>query len=58
MVSNGFIQQEPLLKLCERLDALKVDLKSFSETYYRDVVRGELKPVLETLVAEPRAARR
>lgn len=50
MVSNGFIQQEPLIRLCKRLDALKVDLKSFSETYYRDVVRGELKPVLNTLV--------
>lgn len=57
MVSNGFIQQEPLLKLCERLDALKVDLKSFSETYYRDVVRGQLKPVLNTLVTARKHAK-
>ncbi len=57
MVSNGFIQQAPLVKVCERLDALKVDLKSFSETYYRDVVRGELKPVLNTIVTARKHAR-
>ncbi|HWR14051.1 MAG TPA: AmmeMemoRadiSam system radical SAM enzyme [Terriglobales bacterium] len=49
MVSNGFIQEQPLRSLCERLDAIKIDLKSFSETYYRDVVRGELKPVLNSI---------
>lgn len=49
MVSNGFIQKEPLRALCDRLDAIKIDLKSFSETYYRDVVRGELRPVLESI---------
>ncbi len=57
MVSNGFIQQEPLLRLCERLDALKVDLKAFSESYYRDVVRGELKPVLNTIATARKHAR-
>ncbi len=57
MISNGFIQQEPLLKMCDRLDALKVDLKSFSATYYRDVVRGELRPVLDTLVTARKHAR-
>ena len=50
VVSNGFIRQEPLRKLCERVDAIKVDLKAFSDKYYREVVNGELKPVLETLV--------
>ncbi len=49
-VSNGFIQQEPLNKLCDRLDAIKIDLKSFSETYYREVVNAELRPVLDTLL--------
>ena len=50
VVSNGFIQQEPLKKLCQHVDAIKVDLKSFSPSYYRDVVNGELQPVLDTLV--------
>jgi pyruvate formate lyase activating enzyme len=57
MVSNGFINQEPLKELCGRLDALKVDLKSYSESYYRDVVRGELKPVLNTIATAKKMAR-
>ncbi len=50
VVSNAYIQQDALKKLCARVDAIKVDLKAFSEKYYRDVVKGELKPVLEALV--------
>lgn len=57
VVSNGFIQQEPLRHLCQRVDAIKIDLKSFSEKYYREVVRGELRPVLETLVTVRRRAK-
>ncbi len=57
MVSNGFIQEEPLRALCGRLDAIKIDLKAFSETYYRDVVRGELKPVLRSISTARKNAR-
>ena len=32
------------------LDAVKIDLKAFTEKYYREVVTGQLKPVLDTLV--------
>ena len=49
VVSNGFIQQRPLLEVLPRLAAVKVDLKAFTERFYADVVRGRLKPVLETL---------
>ena len=57
MVSNGFIQQAPLRQLCGRLDAIKIDLKSYSADYYREVVRGELQPVLDTLVTARKLAR-
>lgn len=50
MVSNGFIRPEPLRAVCDAVDAIKIDLKSFSEKYYRDVVGGELRPVLESIV--------
>jgi pyruvate formate lyase activating enzyme len=50
VVTGGFIQQDPLKKLCQGVDAIKVDLKSFSEKYYKEVVNGELKPVLDGLV--------
>ncbi len=50
VVSGGFIQQEPLKKLCPHIDAMKVDLKAFSPKFYKDIVNGELKPVLDALV--------
>lgn len=50
VITGGFIQQDPLKKLCQEVDAIKVDLKGFSEKFYREVVNGELKPVLDALV--------
>jgi pyruvate formate lyase activating enzyme len=50
VVSNGYIQKEPLTELAKRVDAVKVDLKAFSEKFYKEVVNGELKPVLQSLV--------
>jgi pyruvate formate lyase activating enzyme len=50
VVSNGYMQQESLKRAYGKMDAVKIDLKAFSESYYRDVVAGELKPVLESLV--------
>ena len=51
VISGGYIQAEPLKQLCRRVDAIKVDLKAFSERFYKEVVNGELKPVLNTLAA-------
>jgi pyruvate formate lyase activating enzyme len=50
VISGGYIQEEPLKQLCRRVDAVKIDLKAFSEKFYKEVVNGELKPVLETIV--------
>lgn len=50
MISNGYIQETPMRELAEVLSAVKIDLKAFSEKYYREIVSGELKPVLDTLV--------
>jgi pyruvate formate lyase activating enzyme len=49
IVSNGYINQEPLLKLLKVLDAVKIDLKGFSEKFYEEVCSASLKPVLESL---------
>ena len=49
VVSNGFIQEQPLKDVLPHLVAMKVDLKSFREEFYRELVRGELKPVLKAL---------
>jgi len=49
VISGGYVQEAPLKELCRRVDAIKIDLKAFSEKFYKDVVNGELKPVLNTL---------
>jgi len=50
VVTGGYITEEPLKKLCKAVDAIKVDLKAYSEKFYREVVNGELKHVLNALV--------
>ena len=49
MVSNGYINEKPLLDLCTHLDAANIDLKCFDDTIYRHLTGGKLQPVLETL---------
>lgn len=49
MHSNGFISQAPLDDLCEVLDAACIDLKGFTEYFYRHMSEGKLQPVLDTL---------
>jgi pyruvate formate lyase activating enzyme len=50
VVSNGYMQQESLKAAYGKMDAVKIDLKAFSEKYYKEVVTGQLKPVLDSLV--------
>lgn len=50
VVSNGYMGKEALKTAYGKMDAVKIDLKSFSESYYRQVVGGQLKPVLDSLV--------
>jgi len=47
--SNGYINQKPLKALCQVLDAACIDLKGFTDEYYRDLTEGTLQPVLKTL---------
>ena len=48
-VSAGYVCPEPRIELFEHIDAVNVDLKSFSEDFYRRTCGGQLRPVLETL---------
>jgi pyruvate formate lyase activating enzyme len=47
--SNGYISQEALAELTRYLDGANVDLKGFSDSFYREITGGTLKPVLESL---------
>jgi len=49
LISCGFMNEEPLKEMCDVLDAIKIDLKGFSEDFYRKVCGAELKPVLRSI---------
>lgn len=48
-VTAGYVCAEPRAELYRYMDAANVDLKAFSEDFYRKVTGGHLQPVLETL---------
>ena len=50
VVTAGYINHDPLVELCKEVDAIKVDFKGFTEKYYRDICRCELKPIMDRLV--------
>lgn len=48
-VSNGFLSAECFEMIAPYLDAANVDIKSFTEKFYRENCAARLKPILETL---------
>ena len=49
-VTAGYVTQEPREEFYRYMDAANVDLKGFTEQFYRKICVGHLQPVLETLV--------
>jgi len=49
IVSNGYIRIEPLKELTKLVDAFNIDLKSFSDDFYRRYTGATLEPVLEAI---------
>ena len=47
-VSNGFINEPALHRLCDVIDGASVNLKAFSDDIYRELIGGHLDPVLRT----------
>jgi len=48
-VTNGYIAEEPLKAIAPYLDAANIDLKSFSDEFYRKTCGARLEPVLEAI---------
>jgi len=48
-VTAGYVCPEPRAEFYRYMDAANVDLKAFTERYYRTICGGQLAPVLETL---------
>lgn len=49
LVMNGYINPAPIKDLCKYIDAANVDIKAFSEKFYKDICFGKLAPILECL---------
>lgn len=48
LVSNGYLSRKPLKKLLPLIDAMNIDLKGFTESFYQKL-GGSLEPVLKTI---------
>ncbi len=49
LVTNGFISREALKELLPFIDALNIDVKAFSDSFYERYCRGMRLPVLEAV---------
>jgi len=57
VITNGYINPEPLIHAMPFLDAFNIDLKGFSNSFYRKYTRAKLEPVLRTIKKVARSGR-
>ena len=48
-VTNGFMTPEALSEITPYLDGMNIDLKAFTDSFYREICAGRLEPVLDTI---------
>ena len=49
LVTNGYVNLEPLTDLLPFISAMNIDIKAFSDKFYSDICGGKIEPVLETI---------
>jgi pyruvate formate lyase activating enzyme len=49
MISNGYVNSEPLSEIIQFIDAFNIDLKSFNNEFYRKVAGAEIEAVKSSL---------
>jgi len=49
LVTNGYISEEPLRDLLPYIHAMNIDVKGFTENYYKQVCKGTLEHVKRTV---------
>lgn len=50
MVTNGYILSEARSEIYNYIDAVNIDIKGFTETFYKSFTGGSLKNVLDTIL--------
>lgn len=51
LVTNGFISREPLETILPFIDAMNIDVKAFTASFYEGICKATLKNVMETVEA-------
>jgi pyruvate formate lyase activating enzyme len=49
LVTNGYLNPEPLAELLPLIDAANIDLKSMDDLFYRKICKARLEPVLSSI---------
>ena len=49
LVTNGYINREPLEDLLDYIDAANIDLKGMNEGFYKSICGASLQPVLDSI---------
>ncbi|TYO93799.1 pyruvate formate lyase activating enzyme [Desulfallas thermosapovorans DSM 6562] len=49
LVTNGYVNEQPLRELLPYIDAMNIDVKAFTDDFYRSTCGGRLDPVLRTV---------
>ncbi|MGI6084321.1 MAG: AmmeMemoRadiSam system radical SAM enzyme [Acetivibrionales bacterium] len=49
VVTNGYVQKDPLLEILPWIDAMNIDLKSFSAEFYKKICNGNIEYVKNTI---------
>ena len=49
LVTNGYLESGPAKELCKRVDAALFDIHSMNESFYDNILKGKLDPILNTM---------
>jgi len=49
LITNGYIQEQPLRELLQYVSAMNIDLKSIENQFYQELCNGTVEPVLRTI---------
>ena len=55
LITNGYVNMDPLAEMLPYIDAMNIDIKSFDEDFYMKTCGGRLKPILEVVKRSARA---
>lgn len=49
LVTNGYINKEPLKNIMPYINAMNIDLKAFNNEFYSNICKGDLKKIMDTI---------